>query len=174
MPNSQKDIYIDKSKSKLKDKATFCYTICIKYLMYFKVTRNKITACTYTILVSRNNFRLGLGVFEWIYRFVQGFYAWRKGNEWQRRVSVCKPEALVTFFNGQQTLFFFFFFYSIQTPWFFLPLKTGGGKQSQQVAKETSDFNVSENLFRLTGRLMLLLLLFFFQFSLLSVGTYLG
>ena len=37
-----------------------------------------------------------------------------------------------------------------------LSLKTGGGKQSQQVGKETSDFNVSKNLFRLTGRLMFL------------------
>ena len=29
------------------------------------------------------------------------------------------------------------------------PLKTGGGKRSQQVAEETSDFNVSKNLFEI-------------------------
>ena len=48
------------------------------------------------------------------------------------------------------------------------PLKTGGGKRSQQVAEETSDFNVSKNLFEIDRKTHVA---FFFNFLLKKRGV---
>ena len=91
-----------------------------------------------------------LYVFFWVFWNKFRALGFRRGSFlWQKMVSVCKPTmVLVTFEWCDQKLFSIHagFFLSLSTS------RTGGGKQCQQVVKETSDLWKSG--LKLTGRLM--------------------
>ena len=68
------------------------------------------------------------------------FFAWRRREMSDKRGCLFASLRVTTFLNGQKLFFSLF----RSSGGGFPALKKGGGKQSQQVAKETSDFNVSK------------------------------
>ena len=82
---------------------------------------------------------------------LRGFYAWKEVR-WQRRVSVCKPLVFWSLLFSKLVSRSFFFF------------EDEGGKQSQQVAKETSDLKEKISLIVTNGKRLMLLPFRLFNF----------